>query len=234
MSRLAICLAVLATMCFGAASATGSSVDDQPLTGTISRTFSLGQCAQGDCWTCNRAVDLDEVTINVDTTSDRVDAVKLAAGCTGKIKRLTVLTQSGDGVKVSSGSANVTVAGGTITCTDRTGAVHQDAIQAMGGTKITFRRVTIACATANHSAFFVNRGGIGDETPTQVKFVDGYLGSTGTTVDLGTSKQSGVKDSVICPSLKLGKPVSIPAAPSGGGPAAVAPLNDGNTFPAAC
>jgi hypothetical protein len=234
MIRPVLGLAVLAVALVAAASAIGSRAET-PLTGSVVRTYSLGQCDQGRaCFTCNGPVDLDLVAITVDTTANTVDAIKLADGCTGRIKKIAVLTQSGDGVKVSSGAADVTVAGGTITCTDRAGAVHQDAIQAMGGTGIVFKRVTVTCPTANHSAFFVNRGGIGDETPTRVLFRNGYLGSTGTTADIGTSKRSGVSDSVVCPSLRLGKPISFPDPPSGGGPAAVQPVNEGNTFPATC
>jgi hypothetical protein len=234
MFRSILVLAMLAFALFAATSATGGRADG-PLTGSIVRTYSLGQCDQNRaCFTCSGPVDLDLVAITVDTTANTVDAIKLADGCTGTIRKIVVLTQSGDGVKVSSGAADVTIAGGSITCTDRAGAVHQDAIQAMGGTGILFKRVVVTCPTANHSAFFVNRAGVADETPTRVLFQNGYLGSTGTTVAIGTSKKSGVQNSVVCPSLRLGKPVSIPDEPSGGGPPAVKPVNDGNTFPAAC
>src|SRR4051794_15008666 len=231
---LAMAAAALAAVGLGAASALGSS-SETPLTGSITRTYSLGQCDAGRaCFTCSGAVDLDQVTITIDTTADTVDAIKLADGCTGRIRKITVRTQSGDGVKVSSGAADVTIAGGTITCTDRAGAVHQDAIQAMGGTGIVFKRVTVTCPTANHSAFFVNRAGVADETPTRVLFENGYLGSTGTTGDIGTSKRSGISGSVVCPSLRYGKPISIPDAPSGSGAAAIKPVNEGNIFPAVC
>jgi hypothetical protein len=234
MLRPILGLAVLVAALAGAASAIGSSTAG-PLSGSIVRTYSLGQCDQGRaCWTCSGPVDLDLVAITVDTTADTVDAIKLGDGCTGRIRKIAVLTQSGDGVKVSSGAADVTVAGGTIVCVDRAGAVHQDAIQAMGGVGITFKRLVVTCPTANHSAFFVNRAGIADETPTRVTFQNGYLGSSGTTGDIGTSKRSGISGSVVCPSLRYGKPISMPDFPSGGGPAAVKPVNEGNTFPAAC
>jgi hypothetical protein len=234
--KLARRLVVIAAVVAAAASAFGAGASaESPQTGSIVRMSALGQCdTQYACWVCKGPVDLDQVTVAVDSTAASVDAIKLADGCTGRIGRITVLTASADGVKVSSGAHDLTVAGGTVLCAGRFGDVHQDGIQVMGGTDIDFVGLSVTCPTANHSAFFVNRAGVADEIPTRVVFRQGYLGSAGTTVDLGTSKKSGVRGSTVCPSTRLGKPISIPDAPSGGGPAAVAPVNVNNRLPATC
>ena len=83
---------------FVAAGTTGAIVQEAtepsqhaaPLTGTIDRTYSKGQCQAGTkCWDCRGPVDLDRVTINVDSTVDAngkaIDAVHFVPGCTGRI-----------------------------------------------------------------------------------------------------------------------------------------------------
>ncbi len=199
------------------------------LTGTITKSGT--GCANNVCWTCKQPVNLRSVTVTVDSPTDRVDAVKFASGCTGLIRRLTVRTNSGDGIKASAGAHDLKILAGSVTCTGKAPTVHQDGIQVLGGDRILFRGMTVRCpliaphkGDLNHSAFFVN----GRPPPTGIVFEYGLLGSTGTTVAIGTSDGSGVRNSTICPSTTVKTPFLVPAAPSGGGPAATNVVDVGN------
>lgn len=217
-----------------------SSVGGGPLKGTIDVTWSKGQCGSGACWTCKGRVDLDKVTVRVDARDSRVDAVKLAKGCTGEIRGLYVATISGDGVKVAEGAHDLVVTGGSILCSGRVGAVHQDGIQVLGGARITFRMMFVRCPIAkpkkgdlSHSAFFVSTAGTSKTTTSAVVFEDGFLGSAGTTVDVATSDASGVRRSTVCPSTTIGKAVYVPVLPHKM-PTATRVVNVGNVFPPSC
>ena len=96
------------------------------------------------------------------------DAVYLGPGCTGRIGKVTISTNGGDGIKVAEGASNVAVGGGTITCTGRINDVHQDGIQVMGGSRITFTGVNVSCPTANNTQMFVNMAGTSTMPPDQI------------------------------------------------------------------
>ena len=150
----------------------------------------------GRSWVCDGPVDLDLVKV----TQPPGDAIVLASGCSGRIGRIEVDTWTEDGVKVQnqSGAAqNVEIGGGYVKCHAITPGAHQDALQAMGGSNITFRGVSFDCL--GNSNFFVARAGSGATTPTDIVCDGCSFGSgSGQTIFLGTSVRSGVRSSTIC------------------------------------
>lgn len=150
----------------------------------------------GQGWTCKSAVDLDLVKVD----DPPADAIVLGAGCTGRIGRIEVDQWRTDGVKIrNSGKVahDLTIGGGYVRCHDKDDGAHQDAMQAMGGKRITFRGVTFDCL--GNSNFFVNEGGSRDSTPTDI-VCDGCRFGPGssTTVRIGLSFGSGVRSSEAC------------------------------------
>jgi len=151
----------------------------------------------GQGWTCSGPVDLDLVKV----TNPPGDAIVLAAGCTGRIARIEIDTRSQDGVKIQNtrnAAHDVTISGGYVKCTGiNPPSAHQDAVQAMGGQRITFRGVTFDCL--GNSNFFVNRAGSGSGTPTDI-VCDGcsFGAKSSTTVRVNVSVRSGVRNSQGC------------------------------------
>lgn len=208
------------------------------LTGNVIVSSSAGTCAKATCWTCKGPVHLALVDVTV-TAATRTDGVKLGPGCTGSIQALSVKTASGDAVKVAAGAHDLVVGTGVILCTGKAAKVHQDGIQALGGDTVTFHGMLVACPTIRpvkgsleHSAFFVNtaKGGV---VAHAVVFEDGYLSSSGTTVDLGTSDASGVRGSTVCPSVAVKQAIRVPVMPHGQATATHV-VNSGNKLPASC
>ena len=133
-----------------------------------------------------------------------MDAVKLDAGCTGRIGKLTVVTRNADGVKVAEGAHDLMVGGGSIRCLAKIPVVHQDGIQVMGGARILFRNLTVDCGRADdkvNSNLFINMAGDSRTPPTDV-VCDGCTlkGGAAHTVLLQHSIRSGVTDSTLCSS----------------------------------
>lgn len=197
---------------------------------TVVRSCSTGNA----CWVCDQAVDLDsvDVTVTVDASSDRVDGVKLAAGCTGRIGVLTITTSNADAMKVAEGTHDLVVESGSIRCLGKLPTLHQDGVQVMGGSAITFHGLRIDCGRANEtlidSNLFINQSGTSTAPPSDVVCDTCWLGTDAAhTVSLQTSIRSGVRNSVICPA-KFPKLTFKP------GPEAVDPVTDGNTLPATC
>jgi hypothetical protein len=126
------------------------------------------------------------------------DAIGLNRGdCRGYIRRIEVKTWARDGVKVGRRAHDIVIGGGYIRCYGRSSGAHQDAIQVMGGRRITFRRVVTRCGSSNHSSFFVNAGTTNPSPPRAVicNYCDLRGGST--TVHIGQAIRSGVKNSVV-------------------------------------
>lgn len=150
----------------------------------------------GTSWRCSGPVDLDLVKV----TNPSGDAVVLAAGCTGRIGRIEIDTRTLDGVKIQNGSGaahDLTVGGGYVKCSAIRSGAHQDALQAMGGARITFTGVTLDCL--GNSNWFVNRGGSGGSTPTDIVCDGCSFGShSSTTVRVASSLRSGVRNSRAC------------------------------------
>lgn len=145
----------------------------------------------GQGWTCSGPVDLDLVKI----TNPPGDAITLAAGCTGVIRRIEVDTRTTDGVKIKQGAHDLTVGGGYVKCTAFKAGAHQDAVQAMSGQRITFNSVEFDCL--GNSNFFVNRAN--GTTPTDI-VCDGcrFGAKSSTTVRVNVSVRSGARDSFGC------------------------------------
>lgn len=175
--------------------------------------------------------DLVKVTINPGRP-EKKDAIHLSGlgdECTGRIGRIEVDTWAADGVKVHQEAHDLVIEGGYVRCHAKEGAVHQDGIQAMGGTRVTFRGLEVDCKTANNSAMFINQGAGGNGMPTDI-VCDGCTLKKGTdrnrVLRIGNSVRSGARNSTV---VWCG---SGPACGGGGAVwitnAAVAPVNENN------
>jgi hypothetical protein len=157
-------------------------------------------------WVCNGPVDLDSVTVTMTSSfpSRRGgDGVHLEAGCTGRIGTLNVTTSIADGVKVGDGAHDLTIGGGSIHCLAKLPVVHQDGIQVMGGTRITFRNLTVDCGRADerliNSNLFIRMAGRSATPPTDIVCDHCHLGPYAAhTVNIQDSVRSGVRDSTVC------------------------------------
>ena len=177
-------------------------------------------------WTCTQPVDLDLVDVSI-PAGPRQDAVHLRPGCTGRIGRLEVTQRSGDGVKVAEGVHDLTVEGGSIRCIDKAPRVHQDGIQVLGGSNITFQGLSIDCGRRDtrliNSNLFIKQSGRSVLPPTDVVCEACSFGAWAAhTVSVQTSVRSGVVDSTLCVAR-------FPALTLDVGPGAVAPRVSGNT-----
>jgi hypothetical protein len=153
-------------------------------------------------WTCTQKVDLDLVQVKIGR-GEREDAVHLRQGCTGRIGKLVVVQRSGDGVKVSEGVHDLVVGGGSIRCLAKAPQFHQDGIQVMGGSRITFRELEISCGRRDerliNSNFFINQGRRSHLPPRDVVCEScSFGGWAAHTVSVQRSVRSGVTDSKIC------------------------------------
>lgn len=154
-------------------------------------------------WTCTSKVDLDLVKVTIHKSDRREDAVHLRRGCTGRIGRLEVEQRSGDGVKVAEGVHDLTIGGGSIRCRSKAPRFHQDGIQVMGGSHITFHHLEVSCGRRNarlvNSNLFINQGRNSDEPPRDVVCEDcSFGGWAAHTVSVQRSIDSGVTRSTIC------------------------------------
>jgi Divergent InlB B-repeat domain len=157
----------------------------------------------GSRWTCDGPVNLDLVRV----TSPPGDAIVLADGCTGRIGRIEVETWTADGVKIqnqSNPAHDLTIGGGYVRCHAIEGDTHQDAVQAMAGSRITFVGVLFDCL--GNSNFFVNRAA-GSQTPSDI-ICDGctFGGKSSTTVRVNVSVRSGVRNSAACAGRNVREP----------------------------
>jgi len=174
------------------------------------------------------------VNINVDTNTTRVDGVKFQSGCTGTINSLNITTQSGDAIKIQEGAHDLTVNGGSVICTDKLPTLHQDALQALGGSNVKFNNVTLSCGRTNQDLIDANwrvaKAGASVNPPDGIVCDHCYLGpDTAHTVDIQESTNSGVSNSTVCPSKFHKAQLTFTI-----GPDAVNPINDSNTFPDSC
>jgi hypothetical protein len=150
----------------------------------------------GQSWTCSGPVDVNLVKVS----NPGGDAIVLASGCTGRIGRIEVDTSSKDGVKVQNqrnAAHDIQIGGGYVKCTGMSSGAHQDGVQAMGGARITFTGVSFDCL--GNSNFFVNRGGSGSTTPTDI-VCDGcrFAAKSSTTVRVNVAVRSGARNSQGC------------------------------------
>jgi hypothetical protein len=155
-------------------------------------------------WTCNGPVNLNLVKVTM--TSANTDAVRLSAGCTGRIGRIEIDTWTQDGIKVQNASTNaahdLVVESGYVECHDIAAGAHQDAVQAMGGSRLTFRNLTLDCL--GNSNFFVNSGGSGATRPTDVVCEGCHLGPrSSTTIRVNEATRSGARNTLFCPGRNM-------------------------------
>jgi hypothetical protein len=164
-------------------------------------------------WTCTGPVNLDLVKV---TMRSGGDAVTLGAGCTGRIGRIEIDTWREDGIKIQNNASNaahdLVIGGGYVKCHDVAGDAHQDGVQAMGGSRVTFRNLSIDCL--GNSNFFVNRAGSGSTTPTDIVCEGCFLGPrSSTTIRINEAIRSGARSSTFCPGRNMtdfwGDPSSI-------------------------
>lgn len=204
-------LVVLVLVCLAAACGGGNDGTNLDLT---SGDITLED--QG--WYCGSAVDVDRLQVTVRHAD--VDAIHLGVGCTGRIGELIVIQYRRDGVKVSGGAHDLVVEGGTVECRAQKPGAHQDGIQVMGGSRITFESVRVDCPTRS-SGLFVRQGGKSDEVPTDVVCEDCFIRGGGYSVRLNDSVRSGIRDSTVCAG-RFGAVKILEGA--------VDPVEDGNRF----
>jgi hypothetical protein len=124
-------------------------VSVKPATRQRTRLASISLVNQE--WVCDEPVNLASVTVRMTSTYSGGrrggDAVHLESGCAGRIGKPTVATSIADGVKVAEGAHDLSI-GGSIRCLAKLPRVHQDGVQVMGGTPLTFHRLSIDCGRA--------------------------------------------------------------------------------------
>ena len=126
-----------------------------------------------------------------------------------------------DGLKVNAPAPvahDLVIEGGYIRCHDKSAGAHQDGIQAMGGTRITFRNLELNCNSEPNAQLFINSANGG--TPTDIVCENCFLGS-GALVDASSTTRCGPAHGTrsICPGRF--SPIRIEAANQ--------PVNSGNT-----
>jgi hypothetical protein len=175
---------------------------------------------------CNGPVNIPLVKVTINRRGEGLDAVVLGENCSGRIGRVEVDTWSGDGIKVQNSQPvahDLVIESGYIRCHDRSSGYHQDGIQAMGGSRITFRGLSVFCGGIGiNAALFIARGGSGGSTPTDVVFENGRLGPHAAhTILLASSTRSGARNTVICPARAVEFDIQSSAS---------SPINAGNTL----
>lgn len=146
-------------------------------------------------WYCGEEVDIERLEVTIRFAGS--DAIHLARGCTGRIGEIVVVQYRRDGVKVSGGAHDLVIEGGSIECRAQIPGSHQDGVQAMGGSRITFRDVRIDCPTRS-SGFFVREGGNGGELPTDIVCENCSVRGGSYSLRLNESVRSGARDSMLC------------------------------------
>lgn len=153
-----------------------------------------------DTWTCTSAVNLDLVKVTMNPDAKDTDAVQLRSNCSGRIGRIEIDTWRTDGVKINApapAARDLVIWGGYIRCYDHAPGAHQDGVQALGGERITFRKVEINCNSEPNAQFFMSaaNGGI----PTDIVCESCLLGSgAATTLRVSNSLRSGARNTLVC------------------------------------
>ena len=222
-----VCVVIAAAAIGAAARGTGGNAPDPIASpgGSAARSVSL----TNQTWVCKGPVDLDSVTVTMSDGGRRGgDAVHLEDGCTGRIGLLTVTQSIADGVKVAEGAHDLTVEGGSIRCLAKIPNVHQDGIQVMGGSRITFENLDVSCGRPGESLInsnlFIKESGRSSTPPTDV-VCSGctFGGGAAHTVNIQASIRSGVEGSSLCSAKYPKLTLTI-------GPDAVDPVDVRNTI----
>ena len=151
---------------------------------------------------CDGLVNYGTVKVTISGNLGRTDAVRFAAGCTGRIDRLEVDTSNADGIHIGAFAHDLVVASGYVhshgVCGD-CGSVHIDGIQALGGQRITMT-LDVDYPTATNSALYINTGSGGQDRPTDI-VCDGCTfrrsPDKNRVVRIGNSLRSGIRNSTV-------------------------------------
>jgi hypothetical protein len=147
---------------------------------------------------CRGRVDLNLVRVTMRTANS--DAIVLEENCTGRIGRVEVETWTADGIKVQNGGRvahDLVIESGYVRCHEVADGAHQDGIQVMGGSRLTFRELRIDCL--GNANLFLSKGGLGASTPTDVVCEDCVLGPhSSQTLFYADSVRSGARSTTIC------------------------------------
>jgi len=152
-------------------------------------------------WHCTGPQHNTVVHVTIDSADLKIDAVHLDAGCTGTLT-VNVDTNSGDGVKIHDGVEQLQLKG-AVACSGKSGAVHQDGVQAMGGAHVLIGDTAVPgsfvvnCPTGNNGGVFINEGRGGNSLPTDIVCDHCDLFERNAAVHIGHSESSGVRNSVL-------------------------------------
>lgn len=187
-SRVSVGMLVLA----GAVSGAGCGAKPHPSARKAKKIVGVVD-VHNSTWRCHGPVDLDLLRVRI--TNSKRDAVHLNRGCTGVIRRIEVVGDgrqngpTGDGVKVHAGAHDLKILGGIVDCGRAAKGAHQDAIQVMGGKRVTFARISSrGCA---NSFMFINWGRQRKQKPQDVVCDDCQAESHNFSVRVGNSIRSG-------------------------------------------
>lgn len=166
---------------------------------------------------CTSRLNHTQVNVTIDSPNDKIDAVHLDTGCTG-VGRFRITTNSGDGIKLHEGAHDLQVWFGKphkgtepgtkvgILCTGKSGAVHQDGIQAMGGHNVTFMYPSVRCPTGNNGGLFCNNES--GHPPTDVVAEYGFLYEGNAAVHIGESVRCGARHVTLRTNLTKASPAN--------------------------
>ena len=166
-------------------------------------------------WKCNGPQDgtivivIDPINVKKDPPEPYSAGATISDGCTGTIRSLIVLGNQRDGIKVGGTSRDVEILSGYVGCGPRAGSVHQDGIQAGGGTSVHFHEMHIDCPQSNNAGMFINQtnGGSGIR-PTDITCTGCDLLAANNALNVGAdSTGSGARFSI----LRKGTGSSAPA-----------------------
>lgn len=158
-------------------------------------TTAQGEVVQTNrTWHCRGAVHLRLVRVTM-TNGKKGDAVHLDRGCTGVIQRLEIpgngsnLGPSSDGVKVHTGAHDLKILSGVINCGQKKPGNHQDAIQAMGGMRVTLYHIeSRGCA---NSFMFINWGRSRHQKPEDIVCEQCHAETNNYSISVRNSVRSG-------------------------------------------
>jgi hypothetical protein len=161
---------------------------------------------------CNGPVNLDLVKVTMRNTD--ADAISLGSGCTGRIGRVEVQTWTLDGIKVqnqANPAHDLVIEGGYVKAWAMTPAAHQDGIQVMGGSRITFRNLSVDVVGAQN--LFINKAGSGATTPTDIVCENCVLGpNVATPLLVNVSVRAGARNTLVCTATRYGRSTSFSSA----------------------
>ncbi len=217
-----VAAAVVATATVGVVAVTGGS---SARTGSIDVTWSKGQCETTlFCVSLTGQLDLDTVRVYVDCHASCDTNALAFNAATGHIKRLDILTEGQDGVKIRGAAHDLTIDGGTVTADGHYPATHQDCMQALTGTNILFQHVVFSCWSATNAQWYID--GLSDPAKPVNVVCDQceFHPNSFHDVTIGLSDRSGVTNSLVCPGASQALQFDVH-------PDAVNPVDVGNAKP---